>query len=80
MAPASARQSVLHGSAGLGSPHFGEEGFLVRILDVLEIGRGDLHFMWLNKSRENIPGGVQTYFLKIVCMYAKCDHNWRYFF
>lgn len=36
----------------LGSPHLWEEGFLIGILDVLEIGRGDLHFMWLNKNRK----------------------------
>lgn len=36
----------------LGAPHLWEEGVLVGILDVLEIGRGDLHFMWLNRSRD----------------------------
>lgn len=39
-------------STVLGSPHLGEEGVLVGILNVLEIGRGDLHFMWLNRSRD----------------------------
>lgn len=55
-------------SAVLGSPHCWEEGFLVGILDVLEIGRGDLHFMWLNESRENVPGGIQTHFLIVMCV------------
>lgn len=33
------------------SPHFGEENFLVGVLDVLEIGRRHLHLVWLHKSR-----------------------------
>lgn len=35
----------------LGSPHFRKEGLLIGVLDVLKIGRGDLHLMWLNKQK-----------------------------
>lgn len=34
------------------SPHLGQEGPLIDILDVLKVGGGDLHLVWLDKSRE----------------------------
>lgn len=35
-----------------GSPHLRQEGPLIGILDVLKVGGGDLHLVWLNKSRK----------------------------
>lgn len=35
-----------------GSPHLGQEGLLVGVLDVLQVGGGDLHLVRLHKSRE----------------------------
>lgn len=40
-------------SRAFSSPHLRQEGFLIGVLDVLQIGRGDLHFMRLNKSTKN---------------------------
>ena len=36
------------------SPHLGQEGPFIGILDVLKVGGGDLHLMWLNESRKQM--------------------------
>lgn len=41
----------LEAQDALSLPHLRKEGFLVGVLDVLKVGGGDLHLMWLNKAR-----------------------------
>lgn len=50
------KDCALIDSHALGSPHFRKEGLLIGILDVLKIGRGDLHLMWLNKQKYRCEG------------------------
>lgn len=36
----------------LGSPHLRQEGLLIGVLDVLQVGGRDLHFMGLNRRKQ----------------------------